>query len=290
MSQQSTEDPNRPGNGWIATTVVAVLKAVDWFLCFFAPRPDTHREFLVNGAHTGADKVRVDCFFPRERGGWLGNSPAVIMLHGVEGGVFLRSRHFRDAWQIAREGYAVFFVCYFDPLPYDHLLYMKTGFEVDTEKVNRHIIGDKRADRQVWIAIAKEAVAWAEQQPEVDPDRLALLGYSLGGMVALSTADECMRRRDPPGLRCVVLNWSARFEDVILSDRIPPVQFLHGEQDPTVPVEAARQTAAELEAMGVPTEVISYPRGKHVLLGQAATHSLRQARRFLDRHLNADRS
>jgi carboxymethylenebutenolidase len=283
MNQQSTDNPRRQSS-WITAMAVAVLAAFERALGLFAPRPDTIRTFTADEQETGID-VRVDCFFPSNHAGGSGRSPAVIMLHGVEGSVFLRHRHYRDARKIARGGYAVFFVHYFDPLPYNHLFYAKPWLEVDTEKVDEHIYGKNKGDRRVWIDTAKEAVRWTARQPEVDPDRMALLAYSLGGMIALSTADECMNRNDLPDLRCVVLNWSARFEDATLTDKMPPVQFLHGEEDRTIPVARARQTAAELEAMGVPAQVISYPGKKHVLGGKTADDSRTHASRFFDRNL-----
>lgn len=49
------------------------------------------------------------------------------------------------------------------------------------------------------VADARAALAWLRARPEVDPQRVALLGFSLGGAVAALLAGE------EPGLRAVVL-------------------------------------------------------------------------------------
>lgn len=68
---------------------------------------------------------------------------------------------------------------------------------------------------------ARSAAAWLASQPEVDAARLGILGYSLGGFLALMTA------ADEPSLRAVVL---AAAGD--LPDRTPYAAMVRGLVDP----------------------------------------------------------
>ena len=99
MNQQSTQKPHRHSSR-IMAMAVAILAAFERAFCLLAPRPDAIRKFTADAQQTGID-VRVDCFFPSNHAGGSGRSPAVVTLHGVEGSVFLRHRHYWDARKIA---------------------------------------------------------------------------------------------------------------------------------------------------------------------------------------------
>jgi predicted esterase len=145
--------------------------------------------------------------------------------------------------------------------------------------------GKYREDRRVWIDACSEAVGWVADQPEVASDRIALVGYSLGGFVALSTADACMNRDDLPDLQGVVVHWGAQFRDIELSANMPPVRFYHGEEDEIVLVEYARQTAWALASVGVNVDITTYARQGHPVKGRAAVDSRAQTYDFLHARL-----
>ena len=77
------------------------------------------------------------------------------------------------------------------------------------------------------VAESRAAVAWLATQPEVDPARIGVVGYSLGGFLALMTAAE------EPRLRIVAL---AAAGD--LPDRTPYAALVRGLIDP---LRAARR-------------------------------------------------
>ncbi|MEZ5382845.1 MAG: PHB depolymerase family esterase [Microthrixaceae bacterium] len=79
------------------------------------------------------------------------------------------------------------------------------------------------------VAFIEDLVAWVRRQPEVDPARVSLAGYSNGGMLALALA--C----DPPeGVSAVVT--SGALPTKACAIRVPPdVLLITSPDDPTVP-------------------------------------------------------
>jgi carboxymethylenebutenolidase len=114
---------------------------------------------------SGGKSIALDCYFPAN----AGRFPAVIALHGSGGNHESMSE---PASQLAARGFAVFVVHYFD----------RTGTTTATDK--RTIFGSFPAwGKTVWDAIGHVA-----KHPHVDAERIGLLGFSLGGYLALSVA------------------------------------------------------------------------------------------------------
>lgn len=258
---------------WIGgvAAITAVVFAAGWVTY---PRPDVVRTFYAEphvwGSYPRPPKIQVDCFFPRGQSTGDKPLPAVILLHGVEGTSYYRRLHLNNARQIADEGYAVFFVHYFDPLPYHDLVYLDGRGELDKAKVEEHMYGSRKAERQVWIDACAQAVRWVAEQPETASDQIAIIGYSLGGFVALSAADQCVNREDLPDPCCVVVNSGSRFKDIALSDKMPPLQFHHGVKDKVVFIRYARGTVRDASSLGVSVSLHEYADQGHMLKGQAA--------------------
>ena len=84
------------------------------------------------------------------------------------------------------------------------------------------------------------------------PDKLAVVGFSQGGMMAL----HCGLRRAQP-VACLVgfstLLPGPRKLDAEIKSK-PPVLLTHGDQDEIIPGHAMPQTEAALKAAGVPVE------------------------------------
>jgi phospholipase/carboxylesterase len=90
---------------------------------------------------------------------------------------------------------------------------------------------------------------------------VALMGFSQGAMTALFTG----LRRDP-GPAAILAYAGALLAPEALAAEIrcrPPVLLVHGEADPTVPVEASRRAEALLRQAGVPVEAAYPPRLEH---------------------------
>ena len=110
-------------------------------------------------------------------------------------------------------------------------------------------------------------------------DRLGLVGFSQGGMMALHCG---LRRAKPVG--CVIgfstlLPGPQKLDAEIKSK--PPVLLTHGDQDEIIPAHAMPQTEAALKAAGVPVESENRPGLGHGI----DERCLELATGFLRRHL-----
>lgn len=127
----------------------------------------------------------------------------------------------------------------------------------------------------------------------VDPDRVAVFGYSRGAIVAAMVATRDARLAGvvlgagaydffawyPTPMRGIDRNISTeagtseaafRARSALHhADRIrAPVLILHGERDERIPVEQARVFAARLAAAGVPVRLKVFPNARHGIPGE----------------------
>jgi len=89
----------------------------------------------------------------------------------------------------------------------------------------------------------------------ISPDKLALVGFSQGTMMALHVA---LRREEP--IAAIVGYSGALIGHDVLADEIksrPPVQLIHGVDDPVVPYEAMAVAKKGLNAVGIEASTMS---------------------------------
>src|SRR5215813_7750017 len=115
---------------------------------------------------SGNKQIRLDCFLPSANGDRF---PAVIALHGSGGGHASMSE---PAGLLAGQGFAVYILHYFD----------RTGTtEIDgLQTIVRHY--------PAWMKTLWDTVSFVARQPNVDPEKIGLLGFSLGAYLAISAA------------------------------------------------------------------------------------------------------
>jgi dipeptidyl aminopeptidase/acylaminoacyl peptidase len=210
---------------------------------------------------TAGRPVRLEAFFPP--GGE--RSPALLLLHGASGmnGGNRYIPHVAGA--LAAEGLATVLVRYFDST--------ETTYADDAE-IRRHF------DR--WLQAIDDAVTAVAQLPEVDPERLALVGYSLGGYLAIAHASRDRRIR-------AVVEFAGGIDREFAKGvtHLPPTLIVHGENDRRVPFSRAAELEAVLERVGAPYDTRYFPGEGHLLSPAAALVSLTEAADFLNRHLSA---
>ena len=185
---------------------------------------------------SGTKLIRLDAYLPDSNE----KLPTVIALYGSGGGV---SGMGEPATMLAAEGFAVFVLHYFD----------RTGTTQATDKqtIFRHF--------PAWGKTVWDAISRLEQHPQVDADRIGVLGFSLGAYLALSVASV------DPRVKAVVDFFGGLPKEMKLFMRsLCPVLILHGEVDPTVPVEEAYDLQKLLEKKGIPYEIKIYPGVGHV--------------------------
>jgi carboxymethylenebutenolidase len=206
---------------------------------------------------SGGKTIHLDCFLPKGKGSRF---PAVISLHGSGGGHAAMSD---PAGLLASQGFAVYLLHYFD----------RTGTTfADKQTIFRKF--------PLWMKTLWDAISHVQQQPAVDPQRIALLGFSLGAYLSLSNAAIDER------VKAVVDFFGGLPKEMkFFMRRLCPVLILHGEADPTVPVEEAYHLQRVLEKKGIPYAIKIYPGTGHGFSGEVWRDAGLRTLAFLKRHL-----
>jgi carboxymethylenebutenolidase len=206
---------------------------------------------------SGGKPIRLDCFVPNGNGR---RYPAVISLYGSGGGFAGMTE---PASLLASQGFAVYILHYFD----------RTGTSfADKETIFRHF--------PIWVKTLWDAISHIEKEPHVDPERIGLLGFSLGAYLSLS--DAAVDKR----VRAVVEFFGGLPKEMrFFMRRFCPVLILHGDADTTVPVEEAYHLQKVLEKKQMPYEMQIYPGAGHGFTGDvwrdAGTRSLAFLKKYL---------
>jgi dienelactone hydrolase len=210
---------------------------------------------------SGGKDIRLDCFLPTDNGQ---SFPAVIGLHGSGGG---HASMAEPAGLLAQQGFAVYVLHYFD----------RTGtVEIDgMQTIFRHF--------PLWMKTLWDAVSFVVRQPQVDPDRIGLLGFSLGAYLALSASAIDSR------IRAVVEFFGGMPKEMrFFTRRLCPVLILHGDQDKTVPVEEAYHLQQLLEKKQIAYEIQIYTGSGHGFTGEVWRDAGLRTLAFLEKHLAHD--
>jgi len=207
---------------------------------------------------SGGKHIRLDCFLPDANGQRF---PAVIGLHGSGGG---HASMADPANLLAEHGFAVYVLHYFD----------RTGTtDIDgLQTIFRHF--------PVWMKTLWDAVSFVARQPHIDPNRIGLLGFSLGAYLALSASAIDSR------IQAVVEFFGGMPKEMkFFTRRLCPVLILHGGQDKTVPVEEAHHLQQLLEKKQIPYEMQIYPGAGHGFSGEIWRDAGLRTLAFLGKHL-----
>jgi dienelactone hydrolase len=214
------------------------------------------QRFFPSGEH----QIRLDCFLPSANGHAL---PAVIGLHGSGGG---HSSLAEPAELLAKQGFAVYVLHYFD----------RTG----TTSANRSTI---LKCFPLWMKTLWDCVGFVACQPNVDAERIGLLGFSLGAYLSLSNASIDFR------IRAVVDFFGGLPKEMkFFMRRLCPVLILHGDADQTVPVEEAYHLQQTLERKRVEYEMKIYPGAGHGFRGEIWQDAGRRTLYFLQKYLGGE--
>ena len=132
------------------------------------------------------------------------------------------------------------------------------------------------------MQVVADAIGYVSLQPSVDPERIGVVGISLGAFLGLAVAAQDRRVR-------AIVDFYGGLPEPIAStfERMGPALILHGEADAIVPVAEAHKLQRALAARGIPHEVKIYPHEGHVLSPLAGLDAARRTMAFLDRHLRS---
>ncbi len=202
-------------------------------------------------------QIRIERYFPAQKGRY----PAVLLIHGGggDGAPALRGM----ARDYVRRGYVALVPRYFDQTD--------TAF-ADNRTIDQNFVP--------WMGTLGKAIEYARGLPEVDPDRVGLIGWSLGSSLALEVAATTPHAAAVVG---VVGGMAKEITDKM--KRMPPTLLLDGGDDPNYPAHLARDLYRTLKKKGVAVESKIYPGQGHGFSGEAAADANRRIDAFFDKHL-----
>jgi carboxymethylenebutenolidase len=208
---------------------------------------------------SGGKNIRLDCFLPDQP---AAKRPTVIGLYGFGGGHISMSE---PAAQLADQGFAVYVLHYFD----------RTG-PVEAEKSALVL------NFPIWMKTLWDAVSFVEKQSHTDPQRIGLVGFSLGGYLAV-----CGAAIDPRIKAVVEFFGGMPKEMKFFMRRLCPMLILHGENDAIIPVAEAYHLQEILEKKSIPHEIKIYPGAGHGFEGGIWNDARARALAFLQKYLSA---
>jgi carboxymethylenebutenolidase len=274
-----------PAGRWLAAVVAVAL------LTGAAPAGSPESKVRTEKVQfTSAGKpVAVEVFAPREDGQY----PTVVLLHAVDGLAGANAASYDTLGrEYAAKGYVIHLVHYFDRTSTDDR--ERAGYR---ELFVRYFSAQGRDEKKAaqvkelfgaWAETVRDAVAHARSRPEVDGDRVALVGFSLGGSLALAAAGQGDLK-----LAALVEYFGALPHELRPGlKNLPPTLIFHGETDRLVPVEEAYLLVGLLVARKLQPEVEVYPGVDHMFYKDGKTFQAVDAYKaklrtdaFLDKHL-----
>jgi dienelactone hydrolase len=192
--------------------------------------------------------------------------PGVIVLHGCGGFGTLDQTL---AQRLFEHGIATYYVDYFGLTPPPS----RKGF------CDAH--GAVRDAFATWLRITRDATDALRHIPAVDPQRVGAVGWSLGGGLALTAAEQYRHL-----FATLVLFSSFAFGPELQQvGRLPPTLVLSGGSGDVVPVAEAVALYRTLRRDHVAAELRVYPHGNHQWKHAQFSAGLRWTLAFLGRHL-----
>lgn len=167
--------------------------------------------------------------------------PAVIMIHENKG----LNDHIKNmANLLAQQGYVVLAADLFK------------GEVVTEQNDSRRLTQVVRSNPENAINNLQAAVEYASSLPNVDPSRIASMGWCFGGGQSLQLA---LNSQDHPLAATIIYYGSALVTDNSNLSKIKwPVLGVFGDQDRGIPVEKVNEFKATLDEVGVPNEIYIY--------------------------------
>jgi carboxymethylenebutenolidase len=203
---------------------------------------------------SGGKPIRVDRYSPAGSGA----HPAVILIHGSGGP--LRGAD-PIAEQACKMGINVFVVHYFERTGHDWV----TNYQIEPNFL-------------AWLETLRDAVSHVMTEPGVDTNRVALLGFSLGGFLATALAAQ-----DKRVTAVVEIAGGLPKYGIPNVEQLPPTLIVHGDADLRVPVAEAHDLEAVLKRLGTPYEKAILKGQGHFFQGMAQFQALTKIASFLAR-------
>jgi carboxymethylenebutenolidase len=177
--------------------------------------------------------------------------PAIVLLHGSGGNIGFWLE--RLAPNITAANVSLFAPHYFD----------RTG----TQRADYAAITDGVHVPQ-WLDTISTALSIILHRPEIDANRVAFVGISLGAFLSLALAAVNSASSDPAvraRIRCLIDISGGLVEPFATqaTTSFPPTLIVHGEADEVVPVNLARELESRLSSLSVPHQTKILPGEGH---------------------------
>jgi dienelactone hydrolase len=206
--------------------------------------------------NSGGAEIQLEVFRPSSSD----QHPVVIVVYGTRG----LSAPFGDAIRnfartLTDEGFVVAIPYYFN----------RTGTpESNSPAGDAEVIGAFLSHQDTWIDTIKDCTAYVATLADVKGDQIGLLGFSMGGHIALRLAKQAIT----PKIKAVVEFFAPitqfPFQGIGDNiDKLPPVQIHYGDNDPIVPPEQSTKLQGLLNKVGkvegTDYEIYHYPGEEH---------------------------
>lgn len=199
----------------------------------------------VHGGHFESDGKPVEDFYCTPDG--AGAHPAVILLHGAVPRGAGNAAYASMCRALAAAGYYTMFVEY-----YSQAGPAKPG---DPPAWGASFAPWVNGNWKTWTGEVADAVRALDNDPIVERGKIAVIGYSLGGFLAVAAGVAQSER-----LAAVVEYYGGMPVGYArLAGNMPPTLIMHGADDRSVPVRYARRLDAILTRYGRPHEMKIYP-------------------------------
>ncbi len=206
--------------------------------------------------------------------------PAVVYLHGASA-----FEHFpelipdiEDAMgytihrELAEHGFVTLSILYYSRTPPPPGPYPNTWIDVDDMERARAI--------PIWFSTIEDGLSYLQTRPEVDPDRIGLVGYSLGGSLALALDQDS---NNYAALVLISGYYQTRWENFTAGDT--PTFILQAETDEWVSMSDALMIKDSLEERGIENELVVIEGSDHRWIGQAGEEGFDAIVEFLESYL-----
>lgn len=172
--------------------------------------------------------------------------PAVVMIHENKG---LNEYIEESANLLAKNGYVVLAVDLFNG-------------EVVTNNQERsgELTGAIRENPGIAIENMKAAVNYLRSLDNVDPSKIASLGWCFGGQQSLQLA---INSKDDPPAATVIYYGRLTNDSQAISNITSPVLGIFGGKDQSIPVDSVMQFQKALNDTGITNEIHVYPNVGH---------------------------
>jgi len=210
---------------------------------------------------SGGKPIQIDQHEPKSSG----PHPAILLLHGSGGNIGFWAD--KMAPYVTGRNISLYAAHYFE----------STGtVRADYDTIIDGVHFPK------WLATIADAIAWMRTQPNVDPNRIALIGISLGAFLALALAT------DPATNVRAIVEISGGLAEPYASRAtagFPPTLIFHGAADTYVTASDAYALIARLKELKVRHEAHIFPNQGHFFSMPTQVQILLTTAKFLSQHL-----